>query len=52
MVITGMKTESFRIKVWIGRSSHCVLERELKWNDTSASEAGERIGAMTESQQE
>jgi hypothetical protein len=44
LVITGTRTEaqSFRREVGIGSSSHCLLGRELRRSDISASEAGER----------
>lgn len=47
LVITGTRTEaqSFRREVGIGSSSHCLLGREFKRSDTSASEAGKRIGS-------
>src|SRR6218665_21145 len=46
LVITGTRAEaqSFRREVGIRSSSHCLLGREFKSSDTSASEAGKRIG--------
>jgi len=47
LVIIGTRTEaqSFRREVGIGSSSHCLLGREFRRSDTSASEAGERSGS-------
>lgn len=44
LVITGTRTEarSLRREVEIGSSSQCLLRREFKMSDTSASEVGVR----------
>ena len=46
LVIAGTRTteeQSLRREVGIGSSSHCLLVREIRRSDTSASEAGEKI---------